>query len=55
MLWKISAVLALLWVVLTFLFHKGGYVHIILIGAVSVFFVQFVHYRKTQYHKTHGG
>ncbi len=54
-MWKISVGLALLWAVLTFLFHKGGYVHIILIGAVSIFFVFLVGYRKTQYHKTHGG
>ncbi len=55
MLWKVSAGLALLWALLTFVLHKGGYVHIILIGAVSIFFVHFVAYRKIQYHKTHGG
>ena len=55
MLLKVSAGLALLWALLTFVLHKGGYVHIILIGAVSVFFVHFLAYRNTQYHKNHGG
>jgi len=55
MLLKVSVGLALLWALLTFVLHKGGYVHIILIGAVSVFFVHFLAYRNTQYHKTHGG
>jgi Flp pilus assembly protein TadB len=50
-MWIVSAALAIVWFVLTFLFHKAGYVHIILIGAVSVFVVQFTAYRKTQYHK----
>ena len=47
----ISAVLAMVWLVLTLLFHKGGYVHIILIAAISVFGVQFIAWRKAQYHK----
>jgi len=55
MLLKVSVGLAVVWAVLTFVLHKGGYVHIILIGAVSIFFVHCVAYRKTQYHKTHGG
>jgi hypothetical protein len=53
MMWKISAVLALLWAALTFVLHKGGYVHIIAIAAISIFFVQLVGYRNTQYHKKH--
>jgi hypothetical protein len=50
-MWIVSAGLAIVWFVLTFLFHKVGYVHIILIAAVSVFVVQITAYRKTQYHK----
>jgi hypothetical protein len=41
--------------ILTFARHKGGYVHIILIGAISVFVIQLTAYRKTQYHKTAAG
>jgi len=50
-MWILSAGLAIVWFVLTFLLHKGGYVHIILIAAISIFVVQFTAYRKTQYHK----
>ena len=44
-----------IWFILKFLLHKGGYVHILLIGAISVLVVQLVAYRKTQYHKTSSG
>jgi len=53
-MWVISGALALLWAILTFVLHKGGYVHIILIGAVSIFVVKLIGHRNTQYHKTHG-
>jgi hypothetical protein len=53
-MWIVSAGLATVWFVLTFLLHKGGYVHIILIAAISVFVVQFTAYRNTQYHKPPG-
>jgi Flp pilus assembly protein TadB len=52
-MWIISAGLAIVWFVLTFLLHKAGYVHIILIAAISIFVVQFTAYRNTQYHKPH--
>ena len=50
-MWMISAVLAMVWLVLTLLFHKGGYVHIILIAAISIFGVHFLAWSKAQYHK----
>lgn len=55
MLWKIGAGLLMLWFILTFALHKGGYVHIILIGAISVLVIQLIAYRKTQYQKTSAG
>jgi uncharacterized membrane protein len=55
MMWMISAGLVLLWAVLTFVLHKGGYVHIIVIGAISIFVVTLIGYRKAQYHKRHAG
>jgi hypothetical protein len=54
MLWIISAGLVVVWFVLKFPLHKGGYVHILLMGAASVFVVQLIAHRKTQYHKTSG-
>jgi hypothetical protein len=50
-MWKLSAVLAIVWLVLTLLLHKGGYVHIILIAAISIFGVQLIAWRKAQYHR----
>jgi hypothetical protein len=55
MLWKIGVGLLMLWFFLTFFLHKGGYVHIIPIGAISVLVVEFIAYRKTQYQKTSAG
>jgi uncharacterized membrane protein len=51
-MWIISAGLLIVWFILKFALHKGGYVHILLIGAISVLVVQVIAYRKTQYHKT---
>jgi uncharacterized membrane protein len=50
-MWIVPLVLAIVWFVLTFLLHKSGYVHIILIAAVSIFVVALTGYRNTQYHK----
>jgi hypothetical protein len=47
--------LLIFWFILKFAFHKGGYVHIILIGALAVLFLHLLAYRKTQYHKTPSG
>jgi hypothetical protein len=49
-MWVVSAALMLVWFVLAVLFHKHGYVHILLIAALSVFGVEFIAYRKTRYH-----
>lgn len=50
-MWVVSAAMVLVWAVLKFGLHKGGYVHIILIFALSVAVVQLLAYRKTQFHK----
>jgi hypothetical protein len=55
MLWKIGGGLVMLWFLLTFVLHLGGWVHIILMGAIAVLVVQFIAYRKTQYQKTTAG
>ena len=50
-MWAVSAILFIIWVVLKFLLHKNGFVHIWLLGAISVFVVQLIAYRKTRYHR----
>ena len=54
-MWVISSLILLIWFILKFLLHKGGYVHILLILALSMFVVQVLAYRKTQYHKNTAG
>ena len=49
-MWAISGVLLLVWFVLKFILHKGGFVHILLLTALSIAVVQFIAYRKTRYH-----
>jgi len=50
-MWFVSGSLFLVWFILTFLLGKGGFVHILLIACISVLGVQFLAYRKTQFHK----
>ncbi len=50
-MWVISSLILLVWFILKFLLHKGGYVHILLLLALSMFGVQILAYRKTRYHK----
>jgi hypothetical protein len=54
-MWALSAILFLVWFVLKFLLHKGGFVHILLLGAISVFVVQLIAYRKTRYQRLSSG
>jgi hypothetical protein len=54
-MWVVSAALLIVWFVLKFLLHKGGYVHILLLSAISVFVVQLIAYRKTKYQKISSG
>lgn len=50
-MWAVSGILFILWFVLKFFWHKGGFVHILLLSAVSVFVVQLIAYRKTRYQR----
>lgn len=54
-MWFLSAAFLIVWFILKFLLHKGGYVHILLIAAISILGVELLAYRKTQYHKTSSG
>jgi uncharacterized membrane protein len=48
----LTAALFVVWFILKFFLHKGGYVHMFLIVSLSIFVVKLLAYRKTQYHKT---
>jgi hypothetical protein len=54
-LWIASPVLFLIWFVLAVFLHKGGLVHIILLGAISCLVVQIAAFRKARYHKKLAG
>jgi hypothetical protein len=54
-MWVLSSLILLVWFILKFLLHKGGYVHILLMLSLTMFGVQVLAYRKTQYHKTTAG
>jgi len=44
-IWLTAATLFAAWFVGKFVFGKGGFIHVLLLCAVSVAFVQFVHDR----------
>ena len=50
-MWVLSGILLLVWFVLKFALHKGGFIHILLLSAISVAGVQLIAYRKTRYQK----
>ena len=49
-MWAATGALLLVWFILKFVLHKGGFIHILLLTAISVAGVQFIAYRKTRYH-----
>ncbi|HKO96220.1 MAG TPA: hypothetical protein VJU86_04470 [Pyrinomonadaceae bacterium] len=49
-MWIVVAVLMIIWAVLKFVLHKGGFVHILLLTALSIAVVQLIADRKTRYH-----
>lgn len=53
-MWVITGALLLVWFILKFALHKGGFIHIILLTALSIAGVQFIADRKTRYHQRHG-
>ena len=48
MLWIVGSILIAVWLVLKFLLHKGGLVHVILLIAITSFIIQFVQDRRTK-------
>lgn len=52
MLWWVASGLLVSWFILTFLLHKSGFVHMLLLASISIFVVQFAAYRKVKYQKS---
>jgi hypothetical protein len=50
-LWFVTAILFLIWFVLTVFLHKSGMVHLLLLSSIAVFVVQFAAFRKARHHK----
>lgn len=50
-MWVVTGILFVVWLVLKFGFNKGGFVHILLLTAISILGVQVLAYRKTRYHR----
>jgi Flp pilus assembly protein TadB len=51
MLWLVGGICVFVWLVLKFLFHQSGYVHLILVCGISLFVVQFAAERRTRYQR----
>ena len=47
MLWWIGVGLVVVWLIL-FVFHPGGWIHLLLLGGITVLVVQTAAYRKTK-------
>jgi uncharacterized membrane protein len=54
-MWMISGGLLSVWLILNFILHKSGYVHIFLIAAITVFVIQLLAYRNMRYHQAAAG
>ena len=50
-MWIVGSSLLVVWFILKFAFHKGGFVHILLITGISILVIQIVAYRKTRYQR----
>jgi ABC-type iron transport system FetAB permease component len=51
MLWVVGLALIVIWFVLKFILHHGGFVHMLLIGGISILVVQFAAERRTRYQR----
>ena len=50
-MWLAFRILIALWLIFKFVLHKGGYVHMILVGAIAIMVVQLIAERNARYHK----
>ena len=51
MLWVVGVALIVVWFVLKFFLHHGGFIHMLLIGGISLLVVQLAAERKTRYQR----
>lgn len=51
MLWIVGAGMLVIWLLLTFVIQKEGYIHLLLILGISLLVIQFAAYRKARYHR----
>ena len=51
-MWRAFRVLIAIWLILKFVLHKGGYVHMVLIAAIAIMVVELSAVRNARYHKT---
>lgn len=51
----ISAILVFVWLILKFLLHKGGYIHVLPVATISLLGIQLLSSRNARYHKTSSG
>lgn len=50
-MWIVGSSLLIVWFILKFVFHKGGFIHMLLLTGISILVIQFVAYRKTRYQR----
>ena len=51
-MWVAFSILMALWLILKFVLHKGGYVHMILIAAITIMVVELIARRNARYHQS---
>jgi hypothetical protein len=51
-MWIVGSGLLIVWFILKFVFHKGGFVHMLLLAGITILVIQFVAYRKTRYQRS---
>ena len=47
-MWRAFAILMALWLILKFILHKGGYVHMILVAAIAIMVVELIAERNAR-------
>lgn len=55
MLWILGAGLIIVWFLLKIIFHKGDFIHVLLVVGISLLIIQFAAYRKARYQKNASG
>jgi hypothetical protein len=50
-MWNAFTILMVLWILLKFVLGKGGYIHMIVVAAISIAVVELIAGRKNRYHK----